>query len=298
MKYIKKIKKIVILNIFLLVLLSSFAVFASCKKENSTPSTIKLFNTNTQTVEKLNFEDYIEGVVAGEMENDAPLEALKAQAVLARTFACKFMQTGSKYSGADISTDITEAAAYNKDRINDNIKKAVKETKGQTIKYKGELINAYFHANSGGKTASAKEGLNGEDLSYIKSVETKETSLSPWSATFSKDSILNALRNMGVSVSSVSSFKVGERGESGRAITFVIGGKEVNANTFRLNIGSTKLKSTLIDNISLNSSTVTISGKGYGHGVGLSQDYAKVLANEGKNYKKIINYFFSNVTIK
>lgn len=274
-------------------------IFCGCKKQN-----IKVYNTIAKQIETMPLETYIERVVAGEIDNDSPLEALKAQAVLARTFALKFMsESKSKYEGADISTDILECQAYNVERVNENIKKAVKETKGKTIKYNGDYINAFFHSNSGGQTASAKEGLNLDgDYEYLKVVKTKENSENSknyeFKAVFSKNEILNALRNIGASVSNISSFKIGEKGESGRCITFIIGGKEVNANTFRLAIGSTKLKSTLISDISVSDTSVTFTGKGYGHGVGLSQEYAIVLAKEGKNYKQILDYFFKDIEVK
>ena len=301
-KSLKQLKYLSLTFIFLtLVFVSSF-IFVSCDKDSETK--IKLYNTQTESIEKIDIESYLEGVVAGEINNDAPIEALKAQAVMARTFTYKFLELStSKYEGADISTDITEAQAYAKDKINDKIKKAVKETSGQTVKYQGEYINAYFHSNSGGKTALLKDGfsLSSENLPYLKSVKTGETNSNSnnysWSYTFSKDEILNALRNMGASVSNVSSFKKGEVSESGRCLTLIIGGKEISAATFRLNIGSIKMKSTLITDIVVTSSSVTISGLGYGHGVGLSQEYAIILANEGKTYKEIINYFFEGVEI-
>ena len=301
-KSLKQLKYLSLTFIFLtLVFVSSF-IFVSCDKDSETK--IKLYNTQTESIEKIDIESYLEGVVAGEINNDAPIEALKAQAVMARTFTYKFLESStSKYEGADISTDITEAQAYAKDKINDKIKKAVKETNGQTVKYEGEYINAYFHSNSGGKTALLKDGfsLSSENLPYLKSVKTGEINSNSnnysWSYTFSKDEILNALRNMGASVSNVSSFKKGEVSESGRCLTLIIGGKEISAATFRLNIGSTKMRSTLITDIVVTSSSVTISGLGYGHGVGLSQEYAIILANEGKTYKEIINYFFNGVEI-
>lgn len=292
---------------FIFIIMFSFS-FISCDNSNSNQTNyenIKLYNTDTKQIENVNLETYIEGVVAGEIENDSPIEALKAQAILARTFTLKFIEDNeSKYKGADISTDITEAQAYNKEYINNNIKKAVKETKGIVLKNNNEYINAWFHANSGGHTSSAKEGLNinEKEPSYLKSIETNEnnnnTKNFSWSVSFSKEEILNALRNMGVSITNISSFEKGEIGKSGRCLTFIIGGKEVSANTFRINIGSTKLKSTLIKNITINKDSVLITGYGYGHGVGLSQEYAKVLAKEGKNFKDIIKTFFDNVEFK
>ena len=100
-----------------------------------------------------------EGVLAGEMKNDWPLEALKAQAILARTFVLKFLaDKQSKYEGADISTDIEEAQAYDASAVNDRIRQAVSETEGLVLSAGGELPYAWFHAHSGGLTALAREG--------------------------------------------------------------------------------------------------------------------------------------------
>ncbi len=303
-KILRKITTIFFMFLFISIIIIFSFFLVSCNKNSDLSKQIKLFNTNTQTIENISLNNYLEGVVAAEMSSDAPLEALKAQAIIARTFTYKFLETStSKYEGADISTDINEAQAYNSELVNENIKKAVKETNNETIKYNGEYINAWFHSNSGGQTALAKEGFSlvSDEPPYIKSVTTKETDNNTqnysWSYTFSKDDILSALRNMGASVSNISTLKKGEVGPSGRCLTFIVGGKEISASTFRLNIGSTKLKSTLIDNITISSDSVSFSGRGYGHGVGLSQEYAIVLANQGKNYKDIINYFFEGVNI-
>ena len=258
--------------------------------------------TETNKVETLKLNEYLCGVVAAEIGPSAPIETLKAQAILARTFTIDFIiNNKSKYEDADISDDITEAQAYNKSLINSNIKKAVKETDGLIIKYNQEPIKAWFHSNSGGKTAFYNEvfGLNNEDYPYLKSVETFEKStLEKWTANFTKSEILNALRNMGQSVSNISNITKGEVGQSGRVITFLIGGKEVSANTLRINLGSTKLKSTLIDSIELSDNNVIFTGYGYGHGVGLDQEYSIYLANQDYKYSDIIKYFFKDVTIE
>lgn len=299
MKYIKKAKCSIVIVLFLILTIPMFAFFASCKK--STSESIKVFMSDTEQIETMPLETYIEGVVAAEIENDAPIEALKAQAVLARTFAVKYISEGNcPHKGADISTDIKEAQAYDPSRVYSNIKEAVKQTKGIVVKYDGELINAYFHANSGGKTTTSRNGLNTEeDYPYLKVVSTGETEINTknynFSATFKKDEILSALRNMGVSVSSASNIQKGELDESGRCKTLFVGGKEVDANTLRLNLGSTKLKSTLIESIKDTGSEVVFTGRGYGHGVGLSQEAASFMAEGGKDYRQIISFFFDGI---
>ena len=274
----------------------------SLTEKDSQPK-LKFYDINTKTITELELEEYLEGVLAGEIYNSWSLEALKAQAILARTYTIYFLKNlKSKYEGADISNDITEAQAYDTSRINDNIKIAVAETRGKIIVADNEPIQAWFHSNSGGKTTTASTGLNYKDEeNYTKIVNSPETGDNSqnytWTAKFDKSDILSALRKMGVSVGSVTEFKIGEKDDSGRAITFQMGGTEFSANTFRSKIGGTKMKSTLITDIVVSSSSVVIEGKGYGHGVGMSQWGAKIMADEGKSAEDIIKYYFDNVSI-
>ena len=270
--------------------------------DNKQPS-LKVYDVNTKKIVEMDLEEYLKGVLAGEMFNDWSIEALKAQAILARTYTLYFLQNQtSKYEGADISNDVTEAQAYDASRINDNIEHAVNETQGKVIMCDGELIEAWFHSNSGGMTTKAKTGLNylGEET-YTKTTKSPETAENSenfgWSITLSKSAVLQALREMGVSVSTISEFSVGEKDESGRAVTLKIGDTEFSASTFRLKVGSTKMKSTLIDDIVVSKYSINISGKGYGHGVGMSQWGAKILAEEGKSAEEIIDFYFDNVEI-
>lgn len=290
-------------------------VGVSCKKEKKPeiPETVetvagepvlKVYNTSTSSVENLNLENYLYGVVAGEMSSSWPIEALKAQAILARSYTMYFLANNkSKFEGADISTDITEAQAYVPSEINENIKKAVDETKGKIVAVDGRYVQTWFHANAGGKTATAKEGLKlwGDEPESIKIASSPETTKNSenavWQTTLSKSDVLNALRKMNISVSNVANFEIGEKGKSGRAVTFQIGGKTVSAPEFRIAVGSTKFKSTFITKISSNKNGFFIEGKGFGHGVGLSQWGAKIMAEDGKNAEQIIGHYFKNVDI-
>ena len=292
-------KKFLSLFLSLFLLLNIVLIFTGCSGNK-----IKMYDIESKTINSLNFEDYIEGVVAGEMYNDWPIEALKTQAILSRTFALNFIETTkSKYNGADVSNDISECQAYNKNKINNKIKQAVKETAGLVIKYNNELINAWFHSNSGSQTEIATLGLNYNDDNpkYIKSVFSPETNINSqnyeWSYTFTNSEILKALDNIGISINNLSYIKNNDISPSKRSISLLIGDKEVNTNTFRLSIGSNKLKSTLITNIIKNSDSYTFYGLGYGHGVGLSQWGAKIFADQNKDYNYIINYYFDDVEI-
>ena len=251
----------------------------------------------------MGLETYLQGVLAGEMFNNWPLEALKAQAILARTYTLYFLQNlSSKYDGADISNDISEAQAYDESKINDNIKKAVDETKGLVVTCDGNLIESWFHSNSGGKTTTARYGLNylGEET-YTQITTSKENETNSenylWTTILTKSEILSTLRQMGVKIDTITSFEVGERDDSGRAITLKVGSSEFSANTFRIKVGSTKMKSTMIESIVVSASSVSVSGKGYGHGVGMSQWGAKIMAEDGKTAEEIIKHYFKDVEV-
>ena len=255
---------------------------------------------------EMDLETYLLGVLAGEMQSDWPMEALKAQAVLARTFVLKFAsEKDSQYDNADISTDIEEAQAYNAAGIDDRIRQAVRETRGQVLSQDGELPYAWFHAHSGGTTARAKEGLNyeGEEPGYTKVTRGYESADAPeeaktWAAAFPADAFYAALGKLGVKAASLNGLSITDRGESGRAVTIAVDGQEVNAAQLRLALGSTKMRSTLLTSLKVEDGKVSMAGKGYGHGVGMPQWGAYGLAEEGKTYKEIVLTYFDNVTVE
>ena len=214
------------------------------------------------------------------MRNDWPLEALKAQAILARTFVLKFVsEKESRYEGADISTDITEAQAYNAAEINERIEQAVAETCGQVLlTTSGELPYAWFHAHSGGKTALAREGLgwNDPEPTYTRVTDGLDSPEAPaeaaaWNAVFPVKQFLRACRATGADTETAEEVAIGEKGESGRAVTLLVDGVSVPAAELRLALGSTVMRSTLLTELSSDGAYVRMAGRGYGHGVGMPQ---------------------------
>ncbi|MBQ7825972.1 MAG: SpoIID/LytB domain-containing protein, partial [Clostridia bacterium] len=266
---------------------------------------LKVYDIKAEKMEKLSVEEYLPAVLAGEMAGDWPLEALKAQAILARTFVLQFVsEKESRYEGADISTDIEEAQAYNADAINDRIRQAVRETRGLVLNAGGELPYAWFHAHSGGLTARAKEGLDYEkdEPGYTQCVKGMEDDEAPaeaarWQAAFTMDEVIAAARDAGAVISKVTGISVGQRGESGRATTLIISGKEVSAPAFRIAIGSTKMRSCLLESLKVEDNQVKMAGKGYGHGVGMSQWGAYAMAKQGRNAEEIVTHYFAGVTL-
>ena len=266
---------------------------------------LKVYDANAKSIQETPIEEYVAGVVAGEMKNDWPIEALKAQAILARTFVLKFCEMkSSKYSGADISTDVSEAQAFAPESINDRVREAVEETKGLVMSAHPEYPYAWFFAHSGGQTELPSVALDyqKDDPDYLSSVPSNDSDKAPesvknWEVSFTRDQVRKACADVGIKLDSIQSFEIGERGESGRAKTFIVNGQAISAPSFRIAIGANKLKSTLISSIEMSGKAITFTGRGFGHGVGMSQWGAYALAEEGKSAEEIIQHYFTNVDI-
>ena len=148
-------------------------------------NTIRLLHTETNEVENIKLDEYLYGVVAAEMPASYELEALKAQAVVARTYTIYNIKNIKKHENADICDDSNSCQAYitkearfekwNEEERESNWEKitnAVNSTSGKIITYNGEPINAFFHANSGGETEIASNVWGGADYPYLQTVAT------------------------------------------------------------------------------------------------------------------------------
>ena len=270
------------------------------------PPHLDVYITADDRMARMDIETYLLGVVAGEMPNDWPLEALKAQSILARTFVLKFItEKDSKYSGADISTDITEAQAYNTAAVNSRIRQAVQETSGLILLTENHTLPyTWFHSHSGGMTETAQDGIDwqGTEPSYTKVTDGNDSADAPdavkaWSAFFSKKDFIAACRDIGADVTSCDVIQIGRQGKSGRAVTLWVDGTTVNAARLRISLGSAKMRSTLLTNIVVDDQTVTLSGRGYGHGVGMPQWGAYALAKLGKSGEEIALHYYNGLQI-
>lgn len=269
---------------------------------------ISLYMHETGETKQIGIEEYLAGVVAAEMDPQWPDEALAAQAILARTFTMKKIEEGGvKARGTDASTNIEEFQAYDETRINDKVRKAVERTRGEVVTYQGKYINGWFHADSGGKTASsAAEGLEfrQEPTPYITSVEDPgheitEPENKAWTAVFTVNEVREAVKQAtGTDPGPVTTVKIIKRGPSGRATSVQVNDKTLSAPALRLALGSEKLRSTLFEEPQVSQGQVSFRGKGYGHGVGMSQWGARALAEQGKKAEEIVTYFFRDVKIE
>lgn len=216
---------------------------------------IKVYVVEEKKIVEMPVEEYLYGVVAGEMRSDWPQEALRAQAVVARTFLLYFLDhhDGSMYEGADISTDVAECQAYNAEGINDSIRQAVNDTRGMALCYDGQYINAWFHSCAGGKTATAPEGLNykEENPPYHPSGSESPEEEAPaefleWEGAFEEDAVEEALEQMGVNAE-LTSVSIAKRDLRGRCTQLEIGGKLVSCVELRTALDPKAFRSTQLD---------------------------------------------------
>ena len=272
---------------------------------------LSVFVNETGQIHEMMLEEYIAGVVAGEMFPDWPVEAYAAQAIFARSFTMDFISTGGvkdKY-GADVSTSIQETQAFNPEAVTNDIKKGVEMTRGEVMTYDNRFVRGWFHAYSGGITARAKEGLDykEEEPPFTASVELPENEYVPddvkeWTAEYSAAELNGLLGTAGLNVGDIQGLEITEKGPSGRVTLITVTGTQgeetISGPEFRLAVDSTKMKSALVRDFAFENGVLTITGTGYGHGVGLSQWDAFMLAEEGKSPKEIVETFFEGVEIR
>lgn len=274
---------------------------------SSAPPMIRVYVTGADTVVETDIETYVAGVVAGEMRNDWPVEALKAQAILARTFVLKFLtEKTSRYPGADISTDIVEAQAYDAEAVNNRILTAVQQTAGLILMTgDGQLPYTWFHAHSGGTTALARESLDWKD---VEPDHTKVTtgldspdapaSAQRWEAVFTPEDFIAACAKAGSPITHCSDLRIGETGPSGRAVTLIADGVAINVARLRISLGSTVMRSTLLTELTVTEDgSIRMRGLGYGHGVGMPQWGAYALAQEGMRGEEIALHYYNNLQL-
>ena len=284
------------------------------KYEYSKYKTIKLLHQSTQEVEEIGIDEYLYGVVSSEMPANFEEEALKAQAIVARTYTIyQIINNKSKHENADICDDYRCCQAWiskeeriakwneNEEETNWNkIVEAVDSTSGKIIVYNGEPINAFFHANSGGVTESSLNIWGGIDYPYLKSVETSgEQDYTQYNSEviLSKEELVEKLKSkyqdINIDFSQEDSIKILEYTTSGRVKTIKFGNKEIAGTEARTLLG---LKSTNFT-VEIINDNIKFSVTGYGHGVGMSQTGADSLAKSGSNYEEIIKHFYTDVEI-
>ena len=247
-------------------------------------------------INQVGLEDYLLGVVPSEMAHGWPGEALKAQAVAARTYAAANIGRRSA-KGFDLYATVDDQVYKGMSVESPDTTAAVRQTKGQILTYHGAPIDALFHSSSGGETDDALE-VWGIDLPYIQGVkDIDESPNRQWTQRYSQQQVLNALAKLGVDVGAVEHLTITSTTHHGRARELMAQGTKgtstVDANRFRLAIG---LKSTRFS-IFPTTTGWKFHGGGYGHGLGMSQWGARSYAERGKDYKTILMFYYTGVQL-
>jgi stage II sporulation protein D len=277
-------------------------------EDNSSESMeVAVYRSQSDMVEKLSLEDYVVGVVASEMPAEFEMEALKAQALAARTYIVTHLTDTPDESvpmGADVTdtidyqvyknlTDLQELWGNDYERKIERILKAVSDTQGKVISFNGQPIEASFFSTSNGYTENSEEYWTNK-IPYLKSVE------SPWdknSPVFKEQKVISVEefeQNLGVKIGDNESVGTITSRTTGKRIGSIeIGGKDFSGREIRDTLGLASSDFTWYRK----NDHIVITTKGNGHGVGMSQYGANGMAAEGKSYEEIVSHFYQGVKI-
>ena len=264
---------------------------------------IKVKRTSSGEILNVSLEQYVLGVVAGEMPASFNIEALKSQAVASRTYVLKKSENSKNdYDVLDNSSnqvyidydEMKEKWQSNYEEYLNKIKKAVEETKGEVILYNNNLIDAMFFSTSNGYTENSGDVFS-SSLPYLVSVESNwDKQESPVFSSTNEVSKSEFLFNLGLENTNNINISNIEKTSTGRVKSLTINNKTFDADKVR---SAFNLKSTSFT-IEILNDTIKFNVNGYGHGVGMSQYGANGMAKEGYNYKQIINHYYKNCEIK
>lgn len=267
---------------------------------------VAVYRTASKEIEKHPLEKYIVGVVASEMPAEFELEALKAQALAARTYVVKQLLQGNTEglpNGADVTdsvshqvfnseTDLKKQWGADYDWKIKKIRQAVAETAGQIITYDGKPIEASFFSTSNGYTENSEDYWPNE-FPYLRSVESPWDKQSPKYDQQKSFTVEEFVQNLGVTLSSNNIGEILSRTEGKRVEKVKFGEKTLTGREVREWLGLPSSDFTWV----LREDEIIVSTKGYGHGVGMSQYGANGMAKEGKTFKEIIQHYYQGVTI-
>ena len=303
-------KKMLFLTIILIAVPSFFIlnykevniVKEEIKTKEPEKITIRVLQTNKNKVIKLDLEDYVKGVIAGEMPISFEIEALKAQAVAARTYAVRRINKNKNYDVVDTVMNqvyIDDEALKNKwknnyDMYMNKINKVIKETRGEYVDYNGTYADTLFFSTSVGNTENSEE-IFGNKISYLQSVSSEwDKEVSPVyeeKNIFTRETFCNKL---GLKDCSKIYVNIINQTSTGRIKIIEINEKKFTGSEVAYYLG---IRSNYFS-IYIENNNVVVSTRGFGHGVGMSQYGAEGMAINGYLYKEILEHYYQGTTIK
>jgi len=248
-------------------------------------------------VNEVPFEEYLVGVLRAESNERWPLEALRAQAIVSRTYAAYH-----RLLNVDKPYHIVASTAHQQFigvvATTSPVWGAVQETRGQVLRWEGELFPAFYHTNSGGYTEDPRTVFAARNMPALRAVVCPLAVGSPhyqWTLDLRLTDLGDALRRSGVDVGTLRGVEVTERTASLRATMVAVRGtagtQRLRGNDFRRMVGYDTLKSTLFA-VAVDGDVARFSGRGYGHGVGMCQWGAKGMAEQGSTARDILAFYY------
>lgn len=301
-------KKVILITIILIILPFVIVQIFNQVEEKETHfeknQIVRVKREKKNVIEKIPLENYVMGVLSGEMPTTFPMEALKAQAVAARTYVLRKIEY-AKNQEYDVVDTVANQVYYSNDELKERwkteynekmnlIQKAVLETKGEYLTYQGQIVNAFFFSTSTGYTENCEEVFQ-ENLPYLRSVKSDwEKDISPVFEDSKTFTIQEFYQKLNLDSNSNFSIQVTKTTSTGRVKEIQINGKLFLASDVTKALG---LRSSFFE-ITKNDNQIIIHTKGFGHGVGMSQYGAYGMAKNGSNYQEILKYYYQGVDIK
>lgn len=267
--------------------------FILLKREKNTPMTV---------INVVDVESYLYSVVGKEMSPSWNIEALKAQAVCARTYVFENLGKYKSY-GFDLCTTQASQVYGGINAEYPSTVKAVNETAYEIVKYDGKPCEVFYFSSSGGVTEDV-ENVWGTAFPHLRSVvdpyeKPEEATKYTWDKTFTKEEIKETLSKKGVEIGDITDVKVTNTAESGRVTEITFTGTEGEYKALREKARTIlSLSSQLYTITPGEDGSYRFDGRGWGHAIGMSQWGAKAMADEGFSYKEILEFYFTDVEVE
>ena len=268
------------------------------------PATLEIvrYGDGLAIVNELRLEEYVVGVLRAETSERWPAETLRAQAIVARTYAA-FLRASSGTKPYHVVATTTHQVYAGHVPPSSPIWDAVRDTSGQVLLWDGELFPAFYHSASGGYTEDPRTVFAARNMPALKAIRDDFSGAAPhfyWTLDLKLADLSDILRRNGYDVGTVTAIEITERTQSLRVSSLAVHGTRSSArlrgNDFRRIVGYETVKSTLFA-VALDGSVARFSGRGYGHGVGMSQWGAKGMAEQGYKAERILEYYYPGTTL-